>query len=562
MQFQTYTILFIIFKAIYYMAFIPILFYDKNKFFEITSLIQVFITVTSGFISLLIANKISFISKGFIIKSLKSFVYSKLIYEFYLMLKVYFNNKNADIGIFVISICIFNFIRSLSKNFFLSCFDYERKLAFFNDTLDLEKHFYTLFTGKDLNAENLINTLRNSPKYDSKTLFCILCDNPVLSQYAPRFWELSVYKDYSMTLESSKIDSDFNPEILKEINSPTPNDVTIKPIFNKSTQSKTKDKGNQENFNINGQCIVGQQGIKEERTNSAFSTSNGQNNLENLEMRGKITLESLSKYFRDSRGVFKILTQGLDTELEYQDFHDNIRQLNIERTSYLNFIDENSRITSMIARIHWAVYSLVILVAAVQLFGNDGLLKFAIYPFILFLFPIGFNMMDSFFFLIYMHPFDIGDRIFIEEENLIVKSLRLTSVVFERWNNEIVIYTNKHLRSKILRNIRRSKSQAWSVSTIVSKKYIKKIRDLEVLLKNFCKENNAFEGIVLTCDEVVDNSFIKISLLVKHSINYQNGYFMCYVQNRFMKKFIFFLNSLKIKFDPIEHPVFLDGKAF
>ena len=156
-----------------------------------------------------------------------------------------------------------------------------------------------------------------------------------------------------------------------------------------------------------------------------------------------------------------------------------------------------------------------------------------------------------------MHPFDIGDRIFIGDENLIVKSVGLTSTVFERWNNDYVIYTNRCLRSKILKNIRRSRNQVWSVSVVINRKDLDKTKDLDVMLSNFCKENSAFEDILFSCEEMVDNYFIKLNILVKHSINYQNGYFMCYVQNRFMKRLVFYLNSLKIIFKPLEHPVIL-----
>lgn len=616
MHFQTYAMLFVLFTSIYYVSFISFLAYIKYDFSDSITLSSLFLIFSSGFVSFLLSIKISNLSKSVILKSLKSLMYSKFVYEFYVIVKIFTRNISIDVDIFIIVVCVFNFIRSLFKNLFLNCFNYEQKLSYFKDTLDMEKYLYNLFTGKELSKDNILNVIKNGPKYDSKTLFCILCDNQILNKYSARFWELNMYSQESISIESQQVDEKsqfFRKESYRfptrDLNH-TPSNSEIENTEDLSKPTVTKeltrneinsvDNAKKQNLDSQADRRLNKNNQMEQQTSSSanfsmlehnikaykiFMNRNNSNQslspdtivdgiqesdqnrdlqkpLNCLEMNGKITRASLSKYFTDPGNVLNIITQGLDTELEYQDFHDSIRQFNVERSAYVTFIEENAIICSLITKIHWFFHILIVLAFAVQLFATDGILKFVLYPFIILMFPIGFNVIDSFFFLIYMHPFDIGDRVFIDDENLIVKSIRPTSTVFERWNNEMVIYTNGYLRSKILKNIRRSKNQTWSLAIKINRKDMNKAEQFETMLKNFCSENKAFEDIIFSSEEVIDNMYVKINLLVKHSINYQNGYYMCYVQTRFMKKLVFFLNYLKIRFDPLEYPIFITGAIY
>lgn len=467
MKTLNYIVLLIISLTIYYISFSAIFFCNS----KVKLLVSSVVTAIFGILTFLIGVKLSLL-----FKNLNSIIYSKLIFEFFAILRKFTGWDDTNLNIFIALICLLNIIRSISKNIFITSFDYEKKTQFFKDTIILENHFYKLFTGKELT--NCIINIKNSEKYNSKTLFAALCDCDKLNQQTGRFWEIS--------------------------------------------------------SNINEMSLYD------------FSTD------------AKITKKSLSKYFSRADEVLRILTQGFEDDLNFQDFHESIRQFNFERSNYVNFVDESLNVISIIIGIHWVFYNAILLAIAVQLFANDGILKMVIYPFVLFLFPLIFNTVKPFLFLIYMHPFDIGDRVFISdfnEENLIVKSIGLNSTIFERWNNEIVIYTNNYLQSKVLKNIKRSRKQTWLLDIMINKSDLDKVKELELFLTDFCNENTALEGIVLSSQSIKDSSYIKINIQVKHSINHQNGYFMWFVQNKFMKRFIFYLNLLKIKIDLAEQPI-------
>ncbi|KAJ6543841.1 Mechanosensitive ion channel-domain-containing protein [Mycena capillaripes] len=63
---------------------------------------------------------------------------------------------------------------------------------------------------------------------------------------------------------------------------------------------------------------------------------------------------------------------------------------------------------------------------------------------------------DSIMFLFVTHPFDTGDRCFIDDESMVVKKMTLFATVFTRWDGTESYYFNSQLASKFIVNVRRS----------------------------------------------------------------------------------------------------------
>jgi hypothetical protein len=74
------------------------------------------------------------------------------------------------------------------------------------------------------------------------------------------------------------------------------------------------------------------------------------------------------------------------------------------------------------------------------------------------------NALESILFLFVIHPFDVGDRVYIQLssptdfDNLVVSEMHLLSTVFERWDGVKVYVPNYVLAMKSIINIRRSGS--------------------------------------------------------------------------------------------------------
>ncbi|KAG8952510.1 hypothetical protein FRC04_004570 [Tulasnella sp. 424] len=66
------------------------------------------------------------------------------------------------------------------------------------------------------------------------------------------------------------------------------------------------------------------------------------------------------------------------------------------------------------------------------------------------------NAFDSIMFLFVTHPFDTGDRCFIENENLVVRKMGLFATTFTRADGSQTYYFNSMLLNKFIMNARRS----------------------------------------------------------------------------------------------------------
>ncbi|KAG1753685.1 Mechanosensitive ion channel-domain-containing protein [Suillus paluster] len=78
------------------------------------------------------------------------------------------------------------------------------------------------------------------------------------------------------------------------------------------------------------------------------------------------------------------------------------------------------------------------------------------------------NVFDAIMFLFVTHPFDTGDRCFIDNENLVVKKMGLFATVFTRSDGTETYYFNSQLFTKFITNVRRSDKMAESCTIQVT----------------------------------------------------------------------------------------------
>lgn len=66
------------------------------------------------------------------------------------------------------------------------------------------------------------------------------------------------------------------------------------------------------------------------------------------------------------------------------------------------------------------------------------------------------NLFEGVIFLFVTHPYDVGDRVFIDGQNLIVKELGILTTVFQKSDGQVLYSPNAVLVGKPITNIRRS----------------------------------------------------------------------------------------------------------
>lgn len=458
-------------------------------------------------------------------------------------------------------------------------FESER-YKYYRDIINLERYFTLCFEEhNNLSNEDIIDHIRNNrTNLDSKTFFCLLCDNTEMNLLVDDFKRFYAFKQnneicinrnisdvYATSREGKLIKK--TAQIVNEDINEFSNSSGIFDEYDRHSSSnhysEVFEEGNFE-FNLND-SRADNSSMLSNSNNSNIDDCNvlnltveefeGFSHLENIKMKGKITEESISRHFnkRSASDFFKILTQNFDDSLNFLDFNEYIRQFNNERTNLLMSLDNNEEILKTLKRVLSAVESVCLFVFLTFIFSSYEFLRVLLLAVSIFLIPVIINLIESFVFLVYMHPYDVGDRIYIEDDNLIVKRIGFTKTVFERWNNEYVVMPNRYIKNKIIKNIRRSKSQQWKIDFYASgKTKMSRVDRLRSNLEEFVENNKAFEHLTVLIDEIKDCSFFKLSFIVKHSINHQNGFFMWHVQNKFMIKLVHELKRNKISYLPVE----------
>lgn len=452
-----------------------------------------------------------------------------------------------------VSLCIFTAIH-VAKTIFVEIAKPKlgNVLKWYKDIIMLENYIHIARFGTRIGTDELtIEYIRRNPKsHDPKLLFSILCDNTAMNKLSGKF-EL---------LENIKKEADRDQADRNTILS-----VALKKLGESETETGKKQMGQEassdepvrlENLGNGHKPSKDGDTSRDARPASYFDLTK----LESLDMAGVITEYSLTRCLgeKDAKTCLKILTQGFESELNYTEFYDNMRQVNIERNSLINFVQGSDYTSKILALSSTGLESILVLSIFAKLFDMADLVQYIIVPLLIFVLPICLNLFDAFVFIVYMHPYDIGDRILLDDDNLIVKKIGLTSTTFERWNNEIVIISNRYIKNKALRNIRRSKSQQWKIEMAILRSDFDKMDRLNKRISAFVMENPAFENFELMLDQITENTFIKVNFIIKHSINHQNGFFMWYVQNRFMRRLLDELNMLHISYSPIEMRIQID----
>ncbi|KAI5124783.1 hypothetical protein M0805_005417 [Coniferiporia weirii] len=136
------------------------------------------------------------------------------------------------------------------------------------------------------------------------------------------------------------------------------------------------------------------------------------------------------------------------------------------------------------------------------------------------------NMFDAIMFLFVTHPFDTGDRCFIDAENLVVKKMGLFATVFARSDGSETYYFNSQLFSKFITNARRSGKTSESCTLQIAwRTPLEKIDELEKRLNEWLstEENRWFQpSTSITLQKIENQRYLEITIGIPHNGNWQD----------------------------------------
>lgn len=168
------------------------------------------------------------------------------------------------------------------------------------------------------------------------------------------------------------------------------------------------------------------------------------------------------------------------------------------------------------------------------------------------------TVFEGIVFLFITHPYDVGDRVFIDGQNLFVKELGIMTTVFERWDGQLIYSPNSQLSTKQITNVRRSPNQMEVVEIHVSMDTpMEKLTALRNRLVEWLQaESKEFNPkMELQPYEIENTQKLKIQLYLEHRSNWQMGDKRWARRNKFYYFLKLLIEELEIAYVPVKQTV-------
>lgn len=145
---------------------------------------------------------------------------------------------------------------------------------------------------------------------------------------------------------------------------------------------------------------------------------------------------------------------------------------------------------------------------------------------------------QSIIFLFFMHPYDVGDRVYIDTLQYIVKKVGLLGTEFRCTNGQITYIPHYILITKVIYNARRSERQVDVIEFQLSYDTPKeKLVELKESINHYLNEQESREfsgNPLLAIKAIEDCNQLKLFLSLEHKSNWQNNTQRLIRKTRFM----------------------------
>lgn len=180
------------------------------------------------------------------------------------------------------------------------------------------------------------------------------------------------------------------------------------------------------------------------------------------------------------------------------------------------------------------------------------------------------NVIESIIFLFVIHPFDIGDRIFVnlngKVENLLVAELNVFSTTFFKWDGTSFFVPNNVLIHSPISNIRRSGSIMENhIIQVNSSTKPEKLQKLKEKLKIFVLEKKEYytDYILVNYDRKEDSNKLFIKILMQYKGNFQQYEFYLLKRSVFIAELCRCLKSLRIEYTlPVQNVNIVNSEKY
>ncbi|KAM0688229.1 hypothetical protein COBT_000518 [Conglomerata obtusa] len=337
-------------------------------------------------------------------------------------------------------------------------------------------------------------------------------------------------------------------------------DSNIKTVsFDKNTQAKINET-TENNTEKKSNSTVYEKLNKLPRERSRFANIGNEEILylqfladKKSEQPGCIDERTLKTNFNDPiiiRDIYALLTFYSDQTINWINFLTNYSQIKKERENLYHSIIDSEKLFLHFNLLLMSLEALVMIsILVLTLETKLAIVSTTVSIFIFTFFPSLKKMLESFLFIINNHPFDCGDRIYWRGENLIIKRINVFYTQCIKWDGGYIVISNVVLAKDTIYNAKRSKGQKLEVCFVINREYIYSLEQIEKIFSlKFKHGTNKIQSYLFHIEEIQDSTYIKYKLIVTHTNNFQNGFYMWKVHNKYITELKELLNASNVKY--------------
>ncbi|KAJ3178978.1 hypothetical protein HDU87_003247 [Geranomyces variabilis] len=282
--------------------------------------------------------------------------------------------------------------------------------------------------------------------------------------------------------------------------------------------------------------------------------------------KGFLTLDDFMRCFPNTfhaAEAFSVLDQDGNGSITRKEVKECVIGIYRERRGLYRAMRDLSQALGKLDSFFFFVDGFVTFCIALPIFG---IALTAMLPFTSFILALSFifgtaarTAFESLLFLFVTHPYDAGDRVVIDAQNLLVEEVGVLTTVFKRMDGQLIYAPNTLVSQKLITNLRRSSDQSEAIEVQIDFNTPEdRIRLLRERLVEFVKsEPREFVG---TCDvhiaDIENVNKVKLNVILKHKGNWQDGSKRWGRRTMFMYALKHHLSELGIKYlTPPQHKI-------
>ncbi|KAL7748728.1 hypothetical protein RI367_005882 [Sorochytrium milnesiophthora] len=272
----------------------------------------------------------------------------------------------------------------------------------------------------------------------------------------------------------------------------------------------------------------------------------------------------------DTKRVFELFDIEGNGNITKRELRDALVGLYKEKKHLIQSKSDLVKVCRKLDRIFWCFTLLMWSLCVIVIWG--GSLSSTLVPLGSFLLALSFafgstakSLFESLVFIFGTHPYDVGDRVFIENVSLIVKEIGILTTTFRRSDGTLAYFPNSSLLTKPIFNAHRSGPTMDFIEVQIDFYTPNaKLEQLRARLNSFTSSEREFSPTLhLHINEIENTNRLRILMWLEHKSNWQDMVKRWNRRTKFMIELKSALTDLKIRYSlPLQNTEFWQPQSF